>query len=420
VKAAGAQRRVVAAQPRPVAAVVAANPDRQRAVLLPTADIPTAPSAVPVAPADAVGDDVVAGAAAFAGVSGVQDRFGVRGRAVADLKVGVAGQAIADLKVGVAVALDRLGDWLSALPANPISDFLSGALLVVRRTLLPDVPTIPRVVVTNSTVLEGGDVGATTDAVFTVTLDKAYDTPITVAYSTDDDAWKDSFVLQQVIDQITDAVTGVGPGYVAISGQDYVPATGLLSFAPGQTSQQVSVSVLGDKIDEPTETFSLNVFPTKNSRILLAAGTGKIRSDTCTKCWYSITNLSAKSVELFDIQTSPGYEDLVVTPPVGTILKPGETLRFDLNTRFFYYYTTYLVFQGCNDISCDLFRSDQRWIVGFEEIDGALKWGTTRCLGTGWCSTREGYDPDPGAGWQFHMNLLDKKAPCRQNRCHQW
>ena len=305
VKAAGAQRRAVAAQPRSVAAVVAAGTDRQRAVSLPTADIPTALVAVPVAAA--AGDDVVDGATTFAGVSGVQDRLGVRGQAVTDPKVGVAGQAIADLKVGVAVALDRLGDWLSGLPANPISDFLSGALLVVRRTLLPDVPTIPRVMVTNTTVVEGGDVGSTTDAVFTVILERSYDELITVAYSTD----KGTF--QRVIDQITDAVTGVGPGYVAISGQDYVPVTGLLSFAPGQTSQQVSVAVLGDNIDEPTETFSLNIFPVvrtgqvapgltsaratgdaavaagelmaseliANSDFLLATGVGKIRCD-CT------------------------------------------------------------------------------------------------------------------------------------------
>jgi hypothetical protein len=48
-------------------------------------------------------------------------------------------------------AFDRIGHWLSGLPANPVTDFLTGALLLVRRNLLPEVVSVtqaPQAVVT--------------------------------------------------------------------------------------------------------------------------------------------------------------------------------------------------------------------------------------------------------------------------------
>ena len=41
----------------------------------------------------------------------------------------------------------------------------------------------------------------------------------------------------------------------ALAGDDYVYTTGVLEFAPGETSKTFSVSVLGDTIDETDETF---------------------------------------------------------------------------------------------------------------------------------------------------------------------
>lgn len=49
-----------------------------------------------------------------------------------------------------------------------------------------------------------------------------------------------------------------------------LPATGLLTFAPGQTSQQGVVSILCDNIDEPTETVSLNIVPTLSNPLSAA------------------------------------------------------------------------------------------------------------------------------------------------------
>lgn len=153
-------------------------------------------------------------------------------------------QILADATVRFAQVFDRVGDWLSLLPANPITDLLSGALLLVRRNLLPNVPVIPSVTVSTVTVPEG-DIGTTTHAVFTVTLDKAHGTAITVGYATSD----------------TDA-----PGGAATAQEDYTPVAGMLTFFPGETSKSVLVPVIGDNSDEPAESFGFDVFATLSAR----------------------------------------------------------------------------------------------------------------------------------------------------------
>ncbi len=158
------------------------------------------------------------------------------------------------VRVRLAQVLDRAGDWLSSLPANPLSSFLSGALLLVRRSLVPGVPVIPAVSVSNSWVAEGAP-GAQTDAVFTVTLGRAYDTEVTVGYAT-------GAVGQSPWEKLAGLLGGPPADTPAIAGADYSPVSGVLTFAPGQTSQQVSVPVLGDGLTEAPETFGLTVYAT--------------------------------------------------------------------------------------------------------------------------------------------------------------
>ena len=158
-------------------------------------------------------------------------------------------QVVRTVGIRVAQVLDRTADWLGALPANPVTDFLSGALLLVRRTLLPGVPNIPSARVANTWAVEGSP-GATTEAVFTVTLGRAYDTPITLSYATT--APSPLGFVRNLLEG--DLVEGATPG------QDFTAQTGTLTFAPGQTSQQVSIPVLGDTIEEPNEIFGLTVY----------------------------------------------------------------------------------------------------------------------------------------------------------------
>jgi hypothetical protein len=102
--------------------------------------------------------------------------------------------------------------------------------------------------VNNVAVVDG--VGPTAQATFTVTLTpgvplpKGY--PVTVNYSTAD--------------------------ATALAGTDYVATHGTLTFAPGVTSQQVTVQVLANGLYKPNENFSLVLSNPTNA--LISQGTG--------------------------------------------------------------------------------------------------------------------------------------------------
>ncbi|MFB2977734.1 Calx-beta domain-containing protein [Microseira sp. BLCC-F43] len=103
----------------------------------------------------------------------------------------------------------------------------------------------------NVTVTEGNS--GTKDAVFTVSLDKASTQTVTVNYATANDS--------------------------AIAGQDYTAKEGLLTFAPGQTKQQILVPVIGDTLVEPNETFKVNLTKATNAEIVTSVGLGTILND---------------------------------------------------------------------------------------------------------------------------------------------
>lgn len=81
----------------------------------------------------------------------------------------------------------------------------------------------------------------TTEIDFTVTLSVASEVPVTVDFATADDS----------------ATTADG---------DYVAASGTVTFAPGETSQTITVQVNGDMIVEPDEQFVVNLSNATNAR----------------------------------------------------------------------------------------------------------------------------------------------------------
>lgn len=60
---------------------------------------------------------------------------------------------------------------------------------------------------------------------------------------------------------------------------DYAAVTGGVTFAPNETSKSVTVSVVGDTVVEPNETFTMNITSITNGVIAAAAGTGTIIND---------------------------------------------------------------------------------------------------------------------------------------------
>ena len=112
-------------------------------------------------------------------------------------------------------------------------------------------------------VTVGGD-GTTTPIVFTVTLAGGSATqPTTVQYATADGT--------------------------AVAGTDYQGITGTVTFAPGQTSQTVTVNALGSTHYKPTETFTLNLSNPTNATISTSSATGTIQN-AATEPTLSIAN----------------------------------------------------------------------------------------------------------------------------------
>lgn len=113
---------------------------------------------------------------------------------------------------------------------------------------------IPSISISGQNVTEGNS--GTTDVAFTITLSQASSQTVTVDYATDD--------------------------FTADEGEDFIAANGTLSFAPGETSKTVVVSVIGDTADESNETFFLDILNPTNATIGFPWATSTIYDDDDT------------------------------------------------------------------------------------------------------------------------------------------
>jgi hypothetical protein len=109
-------------------------------------------------------------------------------------------------------------------------------------------PQPSNISINDASATEGGALN------FTVSLDAPQDAPVTVQFATADGS-------------------AFAPG-------DYTAATGTVTFAPGDTSEPVTVQTIDDTLVEGDETFNVNLSnPTGNAAILDGMGVGTIISD---------------------------------------------------------------------------------------------------------------------------------------------
>ena len=59
----------------------------------------------------------------------------------------------------------------------------------------------------------------------------------------------------------------------AIAGTDYEAASGLLTFAPGQTTATIAVTVLPDTLNEPTKKFTVTLSSPQNATLAVPPAT---------------------------------------------------------------------------------------------------------------------------------------------------
>jgi hypothetical protein len=115
------------------------------------------------------------------------------------------------------------------------------------------------------------------------------------------------------------------PG-TATPGTDYTPVSGMLTFAPGTTTQTVLVPVLGDTVVEPNETFSVSLSGAVNAVISTpAAALGTVLDDDAP------APLSGVSVALkINDDWGTGYVAEITITNNGTSAINGWVLAFDL------------------------------------------------------------------------------------------
>ena len=150
----------------------------------------------------------------------------------------------------IITAVDNTQDELNRdVTVTVVADNAQGSVVLPTEITITDDDPQPRFSISSPSAVEG------TALTFTVRLNAASGKEVTVAYA--------------------DAGTGT-----ATSGTDYTALTaGTLTFAAGETSQTIPVSVTGDTDNEQNETVIVTLSNATNATISTAQGTGTIIDD---------------------------------------------------------------------------------------------------------------------------------------------
>lgn len=127
-------------------------------------------------------------------------------------------------------------------------------------TILDDEAT-PGLSIDSVAQLEGNS--GTSSMIFTVTLAPASAQTVTVNYLTS--------------------------GGTATPGADYTATSGTLTFAPGVTTQTITVPIVGDTVAEPDETFLVSLSGPTGATLVAADGTGTIQNDDSADADVTVT-----------------------------------------------------------------------------------------------------------------------------------
>ncbi len=145
-----------------------------------------------------------------------------------------------------------------------------------------------RLIIEDAAVVEGNS--GTVSAVFTVTLSPDHNQTVTVDYATSDGT--------------------------ATAGSDYTAVSDSLTFNPGQTTQFVTVPIIGDTSDETDETFMITLSNANNAVLLDGTAVGTIIDDdglpTLIISDQTVLEGDSGTTDMvFDVTLSPASADTV-------------------------------------------------------------------------------------------------------------
>jgi Calx-beta domain-containing protein/hemolysin type calcium-binding protein len=164
-------------------------------------------------------------------------------------------------------------------------------------------PAAPSAAITDVSVIEGDS--ATRTATFVASISNSAPGPVSVDYATADGT--------------------------ATAGSDYESRSGIVTFAPGETSKQVTVPVTGDTAEEPDETFSVGLSNPAGLTIAKAQGAGTILDDdgahepgSCAQSQIGTDNgEQLTGTELSDLILGNGGDDVIAGGPGPDCLNGG-------------------------------------------------------------------------------------------------
>jgi hypothetical protein len=152
-----------------------------------------------------------------------------------------------------------------------LSDSINAGISTPTTTIsITEDDPLPALAVNSVSIVEGNS--GTSQLVFTVTLTGASDSTVTVNFATVDGTAKSVGDLK-----------------------DFLSTSGTLSFAPGETTKTVAVTIMGDPYMETDEAFTLALSGVSNASIAQGTGTATIVQDGDSIIGISI--LDAKVVE---------------------------------------------------------------------------------------------------------------------------
>lgn len=157
--------------------------------------------------------------------------------------------------------LQELNETFSVYLLNPTSATIATSLGVA--TILND-DGAPQLSIGNATITEGNT--GSQQLVFPVSLSASSGQTVQASYYTAD--------------------------HTANAGSDYQASSGTLSFSPGQTTQTVTITILGDLAFEPDETFFVYLTNVTGATIAVGQGVGTIINDDASLPSLSINNLN--------------------------------------------------------------------------------------------------------------------------------
>jgi hypothetical protein len=160
----------------------------------------------------------------------------------------------------------------------------NGVKIVRRRAVVTIMDDEPRISISDAAATEG-NAGAK-PFTFTVSLSAPYDQAVTVNYATMDGT--------------------------ATAGSDYAASAGAVTFAPGQTSQTITVLVNGDRLVEQNETFLVNLSnPSSYAEIIRGVGVGTIIDDEPGMSIDGAVNYGDQSPFIFTVRLSTASDEVV-------------------------------------------------------------------------------------------------------------